>query len=396
MEMKEQEFDIFVRQTLQDAQEPVSPKVWEGVSAGLRRSRRVFPLWARYSLAGVAAAAAVVAGFVFLKPAPELQQHSNPTISVAQTAPAAPPAEAETVLPVKEQPSSPAVERPARRKAAVRPEESAAPVQAIAPASLPVQLQIAQHPQMLAIKADLSPRPVVDDNALLAQLAYSEARQQSPRGLSALVSGSLQGNQHGPSGGSHARPFGVPTFKSMLEEDVTEGPETSFGLPLSAGIGVKYDFSSRWAVGTGVRFTYLTRSFMGYYNGSIRTEEPTDIDNGQFWLGVPLNVYFTVVNLGRWRVHVMAGGAAEKLLDNRYLIHYSSKDIYFHKEVTSPLQWSVAGGLGAEYKLTPWMGIYLDPSFRYYFRTDLQPRSLRKIQPMRFDVELGLRFSFGK
>ena len=38
--MKETEFDIQVRNLLQDAQESVSPSVWEGVQAGLARKRR--------------------------------------------------------------------------------------------------------------------------------------------------------------------------------------------------------------------------------------------------------------------------------------------------------------------------------------------------------------------
>ena len=62
----------------------------------------------------------------------------------------------------------------------------------------------------------------------------------------------------------------------------------------------------------------------------------------------------------------------------------------------TPPQFSAGLGLGVEFKLTPWLGLYLDPAFRYYFRPDLQPRSLRTIQPLRFDVEAGLRFSLGK
>ena len=39
--MKENEFDILVRNLLQDARESVSPSVWEGVSSGLARRRRI-------------------------------------------------------------------------------------------------------------------------------------------------------------------------------------------------------------------------------------------------------------------------------------------------------------------------------------------------------------------
>ena len=41
--MNEKEFDIQVRNLLQSAEEPVSPKVWEGVAAGLDKRRRIVP-----------------------------------------------------------------------------------------------------------------------------------------------------------------------------------------------------------------------------------------------------------------------------------------------------------------------------------------------------------------
>ena len=59
--MKENEFDIYVRDLMEGAEESVSPKVWKGVEAGLGRSaRRVVPawLWSGLAATGIAAAAA--------------------------------------------------------------------------------------------------------------------------------------------------------------------------------------------------------------------------------------------------------------------------------------------------------------------------------------------------
>jgi len=92
---------------------------------------------------------------------------------------------------------------------------------------------------------------------------------------------------------------------------------------------------------------------------------------------------------------VFTGGTMEFLVDNDYLVHGTQKDIHYHQRGTRP-QFSAGLGVGVEFKITPWLGLYLDPSFRYYFRPDLQPRSLRTIQPLRFDLEAGLRFSLGK
>ena len=48
-----------------------------------------------------------------------------------------------------------------------------------------------------------------------------------------------------------------------------EGTEFSFGLPVSAGIGLRYDFNPRWGIGTGVVYTNLSRSFLGDYGKEL-------------------------------------------------------------------------------------------------------------------------------
>ena len=160
-------------------------------------------------------------------------------------------------------------------------------------------------------------------------------------------------------------------------------------------MGLNWQFARNWAVGSGLRYTNLSRTFVGDYKGNGFVLPQTDIDNHQHWLGIPVNVYYAFVNTGRWHVHVFTGGTMEFLVDNDYLVHGTQKDIHYHQRGTRP-QFSAGLGVGVEFKITPWLGLYLDPSFRYYFRPDLQPRSLRTIQPLRFDLEAGLRFSLGK
>lgn len=394
--MNEKEFDIQVRNLLRNAEEPVSPKLWEGVAAGLDRQRRVVPL-RFWGWAGAVAAAAAVALFVFLKPTvsvPELpQQHSNPSIFMSEASGETQPA-AELPVPTAQLPrKNPQVtaQRPLLAQAAAdiplvesQPkEEQPAPV-AAAEEARPQQAAQPQTPSA----------PKEEGTQLLDQLLSQSAqsKQASGRGISLMAYGNMQGNQRGAvQGGLHR--FGVPA----LNADVgiyNESPEISFSLPFSVGVGIKYDFSSRWAVGTGVRYTNLHRAFLGDYVGEGFRVLQTDIDNEQHWLGVPFNVYYSIVNRGRWRVNAFGGGSAEWLLDNDFLVHNSPNDLHYHQK-GQYTQWSGTLGLGVEFKLSPVVGFYVDPSFRYFFDTERQPRSLRTIQPLRFDVEVGLRFSLG-
>ena len=397
-----EEFDKYVRNLLQNAEEEVSPRVWEGVAAGLAKKSRVVPVWS-WAAVSVAAAAAVVAAFVVF--------HSNPTISSVETPAAIALVEPSAPAVVEEETSVTILEVVPVSKKAVAATRSnqepvvtvsfAAPVsaQAVSADVRPATVQVKEPVRILkrkAIAPDTDRLALVDDHSLLNQLAYAEHKPASDKGLSLLAAGHIQSNQRGEVPAmAFSKPYSAPPIGAG-EGIYNASPETSFLLPFSIGLGVRYNFTNRWALGTGVRYTNLGRTFVADFVSAEGIAVPqTDIDNHQHWLGVPLNVYYDIVNRGRWRVHGFVGGTAEFLLDNDFLVHYSPKDIHYHQNSSTP-QWSLSGGLGIEFRITPRVGIYLDPNFRYYFNVENQPRSLRTIQPLRFEMEAGVRFSFGQ
>jgi RNA polymerase sigma-70 factor (ECF subfamily) len=54
------------------------------------------------------------------------------------------------------------------------------------------------------------------------------------------------------------------------------------------------------------------------------------------------------------------------------------------------VQLSANLGIGAEFKLGQHLGLYVDPSLRYYFDNG-QPKSIRTSQPLMLGFEMGLR-----
>ena len=377
--MTETEFDKYVKDLLYNAQEEVSPRVWEGVAAGLPARRRVVPFWG-WAATVAASAAAVVAAVVLLHTA------SSSAVSPSTSALTAPVAAVYTPVEVYELPMAPVRKQPQPVEQRVAVREEAIP-----------SVSLLSGRVEAAAPGALRQRKMQAAARLMDLLAFSEDHPQlSGRGLSLVADGSLQGNQRGNIGsGSFRRPFSAPPVGAG-EGIYNETPETSFMLPFSVGLGVRYNFTSRWAVGTGIRYTNLIRTFVADFvsrDGIIVPQ--TDIDNHQHWFGIPVNLYYDIVNTGRWRVHAFAGGAAELLMANSFLIHYSPKDLHYERKGTVP-QWSVAAGLGVEFRVTSRVGLYIDPHFRYYFDAGQQPRSLRTIQPLRFDIEAGIRFSFGR
>ncbi len=383
--MKEKEFDQYVKGLLHDAEVEVSPRVWKGIAAQMGAARPVFPVWG-WALASMAAAVVAV---VLLQAIP------LSTLGFSST-----PVLAERNLPANELHWVNSVEDGLSSPEYILSEPKRLLVSAIPSAQLGSghvsSKELQPSARMRGVGAtSLSSR--VDDSHLLNQLAFEARQEEEERGFSFLASGNFQGNERGQVSNAalFSRPFSAPAVGAS-EGIYNETPETNFRLPFSVGLGVRYNITSRWAIGTGFRYTNLGRTFVGDFVSKEGIIVPqTDIDNQQHWLGVPLNLYYDIVNRGRWRVHAFLGGAADFLVVNDFLIHYSPKDLHYQQQGTTP-QWSFAAGLGVEYRLTPGLGLYVDPNVRYYFNSEQQPRSLRTIQPLRVDIEVGMRFSFGE
>ena len=400
--MKENEFDIYVRNLMAGAEESVSPEVWKGVEAGLDRAarKRVVPVWLWRGVAAAAVAAAAAA-FVLLRPAQNLS--NQPTIQqpVAQatdaTLPAATQPEEADVTPIQQQ----AVRLQGRVAQVLE-----VPVAPEASEELPVTVEAPAEPATRRPDAVVAPdaRPqdsfAADDEAL-RQLAFEEHRTHEKGSFSMNVLGNIQSNTRpeGPANKVRRSP-GLFVMPAPTKTGISrEGTEFSFGLPVSAGIGLRYDFNPRWGIGTGVVYTNLSRSFLGDYqevaNGAFTKQLfDTDITNQLHYIGIPVSVFFNIVNTGNWNFHARIDGMGEKLLDNHFLIHDTEGDIHLH-EKTAGLQFSTGVGVGVEFRFSPYVGIYFDPTLRYYFDCN-QPRSLRTIQPLRMDFEAGLRFTLGR
>jgi hypothetical protein len=400
--MKENEFDIYVRNLMSGAEESVSPDVWKGVEAGLDRAarRRVVPVWLWRGVAAAAVAAAAAA-FVLLRPAQNLS--NQPTIQqpVAQatdaTLPAATQPEEADVTPIQQQ----AVRLQGRVAQALE-----VPVAPEASEELPVAVEAPAEPETrrpdAVVAADApSQDSFASDDEALRQLAFEEHRTHRKGEMSMSILGNIQSNTRpeGPTNKVRRSP-GLFVMPAPTKTGISrEGTEFSFGLPVSAGIGLRYDFNPRWGIGTGIVYTNLSRSFLGDYqeveNGAFTKQLfDTDITNQQHYIGVPVSVFFNIVNTGNWNIHARIDGMGEKLLDNHFLIHDTEGDLHLH-EKTAGLQFSTGVGVGVEFRFSPYVGIYFDPTLRYYFDCN-QPRSLRTIQPLRMDFEAGLRFSLGR
>ena len=186
-----------------------------------------------------------------------------------------------------------------------------------------------------------------------------------------------------------------PTLPNRQETTgITDNSTNStFGIPVSFGAAVRVEFTPRWSISAGLRYTLLTRKFYGTYTkvdeeGNIELTESSNIRNSQHYIGIPINAYFNIINRDFLKFYAYAGGAVEKCVTDKYQMLSSGRT---HIEKTGGFQWSVDAGIGVEFSAGKHLGIYIDPSLRYYFRNDTQPKSLRTVKPLMLGFEAGIR-----
>jgi len=226
-----------------------------------------------------------------------------------------------------------------------------------------------------------------------AMMAREEEKKFS-RGIKSLYAqGAIGGNDSDISFSANRARMSSGT--SVKKTGITELGESEFGIPISFGVGFRYYVVPKFSIGAGLDYSLLSRTFKGLYeeveNRTVVYSETGTVHHTMHYLGIPVNAYYDIITADRVKFYVYGGGAMEFCLGNNYTL-YSSTYINYSSKVDK-LQWSVNAGLGVEFKLSTHLGLYLDPSAKYYFHC-YQPKNIRTERPLMFNFDAGLRFNF--
>lgn len=399
--------DTLLRSILSQAEEEVPERVWEGISKELDRidrvnARRPVVLWFRRSAIAAAAAAAVAVG-VFMNrgdsrdfvPAPA----GSDMIAVVEKTPAAPVLE-EVQAEITEEVSAEVSRNATPVLLADAEDEVAKAKQVIIEEEKPAEVSVPQQSDdvdatVTSEKTEPVKETVSHDDLFPEEWPEDETISGNGRqGVkTAIVLSGITGtnNSQNKSGGAFGRQPTISTAppKTGIKETSNE---STYGLPLSAGLGVKLDFTPKWSLGIGVNYSLLTRRFYGSYTevsqtGVIDKSISSDIRNSQQYIGIPVNVYYNVLDSEHMNFYAYAGGTAEKCISDKYDL-IGTEVVYTEK--VKGVQLSANVGIGVEFLLGQHLGLYIDPSLRYYFSNG-QPKSIRTAQPLMLGFEMGLR-----
>ena len=151
-------------------------------------------------------------------------------------------------------------------------------------------------------------------------------------------------------------------------------------FPIRAGLKVNYQLSDRWALLTGVTYTYLYSEFSNHSQQREATSQRLH------YVGVPLGLSYQLWKNSRFRVYASSGVRLEKCVDG------TTKGVTTTSVTEKPWQWSVNAAVGGEYQVIKQLGIYLEPSLDYYFKDGTGLEHYYKEHPLSPGIEFGLRW----
>ena len=374
-------FDLEIKAMLEDAEEKVPSRVWSAVSGRIGSSASKTPVWWKWAGAGMAAVCAVLAAVLFIPDNTGSQQTvgTDVTASVESVRmPSAPEELSEEIDEVPEivSPDFSSIKKYiAQSRVTITPAAEEASDEEPA-ADTPVSASPATSSTASSSPAKTSP---AKDTPVWTIDPFAEPEQpRKKQRISITLDGALLGNDTEASVKSTPWMGGSGNSGLSLQELST----STYGIPLSFGVGIRFNITDRFSIGTGLNYSLLSRKFDGSYQGHYG-----EVKHNLQYVGIPVNAYYTILQSNTIKFYTFAGGEAEYAVSNKYHI-----DDKVYSEQVKGLQYSAAVGLGVEFRVTDFLGIYIDPSARYYFNCK-QPNSIRTVQPFMINFEAGLRFS---
>ena len=379
------EFDLMMKSILDEGREEVPAGVWERVSEGLDKvaaseKKPAAVIWFRRAgIAAAAAAAAIAVGVVMNHGTEEALLPDTGDSSLIAVVEQETSAE-EHAATVEERAEAVTMLADAKRPAARKP------ATVIEATEIPETAQEFIESQSADNSAEAA-----EENIYFPE-DWGEEKETFRPSTSIVLSGLAGTNS--AQGQNRLSPQKAPVVTPAPEKTGIEETSTksTYGIPVSAGVGVKIGLSPRWAVGIGANYTMLTRTFYGKYtqvnpDGTIASSTSSDIRNTQHYVGIPVNVYYSIISQDRVSLYAYGGGSAEKCISDDYKVLSTAIS---HREKVNGLQFSANAGIGVEFAIGKNLGVYIDPSLRYYFENG-QPKSIRTVQPLMFGFEMGLR-----
>lgn len=154
--------------------------------------------------------------------------------------------------------------------------------------------------------------------------------------------------------------------------------------PVSVGMQLAFGIASRLSLSTGVVYTRTSSDFYPYAPNS-----DYQVHQVLHYVGIPVGLNYELWRSGGFHAYVMAGAEAD------YNVKNDTDEDGTKKENTKRdrVQFSGKASLGAQYDISPSVGLYIEPGAKYYFDNGSDIENTFKDKKLNFNLQFGLRFN---
>ena len=154
--------------------------------------------------------------------------------------------------------------------------------------------------------------------------------------------------------------------------------------PVSVGMQIAFGVAPRLSLSTGVVYTRTSSDFYPY-----APNNDYNVHQVLHYVGIPVGLNYELWRSGGFHAYVMAGAEAAYNVKNDTDEDGTKKQDAKRDRV----QFSGKASLGAQYNISPSVGLYIEPGAKYYFDNGSDIENTFKDKKLNVNLQFGLRFN---
>ena len=182
-------------------------------------------------------------------------------------------------------------------------------------------------------------------------------------------------------GGIYGEEYLLASYKAIQRK---QQGNAKHHAPVSVGLQVAFGIAPRLSLSTGLVYTRTSSDFYPYASSSSY-----NVHQVLHYVGIPVGLNYEFWQSGGFHAYVMAGAEAD------YNVKNDTEEEGVKKENAKRdrVQFSGKASLGAQYDITPKVGLYIEPGAKYYFDNGSHVENTFKDKKLIFNLQFGLRFN---
>lgn len=182
-------------------------------------------------------------------------------------------------------------------------------------------------------------------------------------------------------GGIYGEEYLLASYKAIQRKQQVNAKHHA---PVSVGLQVAFGIAPRLSLSTGLVYTRTSSDFYPYAPSSNY-----NVHQVLHYVGIPVGLNYEFWQSGGFHAYVMAGAEAD------YNVKNDTEEEGVKKENAKRdrVQLSGKASLGAQYDITPKVGLYIEPGAKYYFDNGSHVENTFKDKKLNFNLQFGLRFN---